>query len=198
MESVLPHDRIAMIVRRIAVLLVALLLGACASGGGNAKYSSDLGMSALAGGDYLGAIRHLQAAVEAAPDDHELWNGLGLAYQGRDLPERAIEAYRKAIEVKPDFSEAWNNLGTVYLSLSQFDAALEAFRKALENILYPRPENAWFNIGMTYYNTGRYDEAIQAFGRSIRAEPNFCDAYYKGSRTCRRNVGERPSMCFVP
>lgn len=164
--------------RILSLLMLVVSLGACATGGGNAKFNTDLGMSALAGGDYLGAIRYLQLATEDAPDDPELWNALGLAFQGRGLPERAMDAYRKAIALKPDFSEAWNNLGTVYLSLSQFDSALEAFRKALENIFYPRPENAWFNIGLAYYNTGRYDEAVQAFDRSIRANPNFCDAYY--------------------
>lgn len=160
------------------VLLVSLISG-CATGDKRiAETHYNLGLSALNTGDYAAALRHLLEASKNEAQDPRIWNALGLAYFGRDLSDKAIEAYKKALELDPTYSEAWNNMGVVYLDLAQYDRAMEAFQKALENILYLHPERAWFNIGMVQFRRQNYNQAILAFRQATRFAPNMCDAHY--------------------
>src|SRR5579862_3160485 len=60
-------------------------------------------------GDARQAIPAYQRALTLRPNDPEIFNNLGNAFQQMHEPLNAIEAYRQALAIRPDYAGAWNN-----------------------------------------------------------------------------------------
>lgn len=81
-------------------------------------------------GDIANALRYLELAYQAMPDDEETIRLLGVANGiARNTP-RAIELFTKNTQLQPDNARAWFDLGTAYFNAKQADAANQAFSKA--------------------------------------------------------------------
>jgi tetratricopeptide (TPR) repeat protein len=56
-------------------------------------------------GEYKKAVKHLEKAVEYAPDDAIIREHLGDAYLKTDLKNRALEMYEGALTLDPEKDE---------------------------------------------------------------------------------------------
>jgi predicted O-linked N-acetylglucosamine transferase (SPINDLY family) len=56
---------------------------------------------------------------------------MGIALQGNDNLDTAVESYKQAVAIKPDYAEAYYNLGTALNSIGDKKAAIENYRQAL-------------------------------------------------------------------
>lgn len=102
--------------------------------------------------DIEGAIRHLEKAVELAPQFAAAWNHLGtIAYQTRRYRD-AEKYFRRAIEEDPTAFEPVVNLGGALLSLEQFSEALPFNTYAV--LQRPKDPLANSQLGMNYYYLG--------------------------------------------
>jgi Tfp pilus assembly protein PilF len=104
------------------------------------------------------ARRHLEKAVEVAPQFLEAINYLGvLAYQRRDF-SKAEEYFRSALKVDAESYEPLVNLGGTLLSLGRSAEALEVNRRAQA----AQPNDALSNsqLGLSYYLLGKDEEAL--------------------------------------
>jgi Flp pilus assembly protein TadD len=89
-------------------MLVALLLGGCATFRGARLYQS--GTGALDRGESRAAIADLERAAELVPEASEVQNHLGLAYAAGGREEDALRAFRRAVDLDCDNEAASRNL----------------------------------------------------------------------------------------
>jgi Tfp pilus assembly protein PilF len=60
------------------------------------------------------AIRELMKGLNLFPDDPDIYFFMGVAYDSRNMRERAVEYYQHCLELAPDHGEAHCNLGADY------------------------------------------------------------------------------------
>jgi tetratricopeptide (TPR) repeat protein len=123
----------------------------------------------LARRDVEAATRHLERAVEIAPQYSVAWNNLGtIAYQTRNFL-RAEECFREALEADPEAFEPLVNLGGVLVNLRKLD---DAWKYNLHAVLV-RPADALANsqLGMTYMELGKPELAEKYFVQAVKSDP---------------------------
>ena len=123
----------------------------------------------LARHDPDAATRHLERAVELAPQFATAWNNLGtIAYQTQKYT-RAEECFRTALEQDPSAYEPLVNLGGVLINLRKLE---EAYDFNLHAVL-TRPNDALANaqLGMTYFGLNTMDLAEKYLRRASQIDP---------------------------
>lgn len=90
-----------------------------------------LANKAIAGQNYVEAIVHLQAALEANPNNGNAWFLLGNCQMAMGFPQQAEEAYRKGMENDP--ADPWPAMGLagVLETQGRLDEARQAAEEAL-------------------------------------------------------------------
>jgi len=83
-------------------------------------------------GDIPTAIRYLEQAYQALPNDTETIRLLGVANGIAGNAPRAVELFAKNTQLQPQNARAWFDLGTAYYNSNQPDQANQAFQKARE------------------------------------------------------------------
>lgn len=140
---------------------------------------SEIGQKYLAAGELGLALKYLIAAEDKRPNEPEIHYLLGVAYDQRGLPDKAVEHFQRAIELKPDYSEAYNSLGAHYAEHDNLSKAEEAFKKAVANPAYGTPFYAFYNLGRVYEKKGMPQEALKQYQQAIRLQPNYGLAHYR-------------------
>ena len=112
-------------------------------------------------GEVDAAIRHYEAAIEAAPDLAMAHNNLAglLAEQGKT--EAAIEHYRRALEIQPDYALAHRNLAELLLDRGEIEEAIRHLREAVR----VAPDDAELQDALA--------RALARAGRPDEAHPHF-------------------------
>jgi Tfp pilus assembly protein PilF len=119
--------------------------------------------------DVEAAEKHLEHAVELAPQFATAWNNLGtIAYQTRRFP-LAEQRFRQSLKQDPTAYEPLVNLGGVLVTLHKLDEALEVNARAT----LTRPNDALANsqLGMTYFELGQFDSAVKYLERARQLDP---------------------------
>jgi tetratricopeptide (TPR) repeat protein len=119
--------------------------------------------------DVEAAEKHLEHAVEVAPQFATAWNTLGtIAYQTRRFA-LAEQRFRHALKQDPTAYEALVNLGGVLVTVHKLDEALEVNVHAT----LTRPGDALANsqLGMTYFELGQFDSAVKYLERARTLDP---------------------------
>jgi tetratricopeptide (TPR) repeat protein len=157
-------------------------------------------------GNYDSAIKAMQDATAAKPDEGILWITLGDAQLGSaDAAARAAKAagtsstdpavtqkyndaaasYKKGLELNaaskkpsPEAAAAgYNQLGQTYAKMGNAKDSADAYEMAAKAM----PANAsmyYFNEAATLYNAGKLPEAEAAADKAIAADPKKAEAYY--------------------
>lgn len=85
----------------------------------------------LAAGLDQAAEEFFLQALDAFPQDANLYNRLGVSLRRQHKHQQALEAYHKALRLAPDNEKIHFNLGVLYFDLGMKDKALDAFKKAV-------------------------------------------------------------------
>jgi tetratricopeptide (TPR) repeat protein len=157
-------------------------------------------------GNYDSAIKAMQDATTAKPDEGILWITLGDAQLGAaDAAAKAARAggtsptdpaivakyndaaasYKKGVDLNaaskkpsPEAAAAgYNQLGQVYAKQGNAKDAADAYEQAAKAM----PANAsmyYFNEAATLYNASKLPEAEAAADKAIAADPKKAEAYY--------------------
>lgn len=97
------------------------------------------------------AVDKLKMAIEADPNNPDLYFNLALAYDKLEEEEKMVAAYEKIIDISPDYYSAYLNLGAYYNE--QANAVIEKmnaepdWQKAIE--LEPE-RNKWYNLALPH------------------------------------------------
>jgi tetratricopeptide (TPR) repeat protein len=119
--------------------------------------------------DVEAAIKHLERAVDLAPQFASAWNNLGtIAYQTQKYA-RAEECFREALEADPTMYEPLVNLGGVLVNLHKLDEAWELNVAAV--LARPNDPLAHSQLGMTYFGIGEMNLAEKHFREASRLDP---------------------------
>jgi tetratricopeptide (TPR) repeat protein len=119
--------------------------------------------------DTASAEKHLERAVELAPQFAGAWNNLGtIAYQTQRFP-MAEQRFREALRQDPGAYEPLVNLGGVLINLRQLDEALEVNVHA--TLVRPNDALAHSQLGMAYFEIGRFDDAVKHLERARQLDP---------------------------
>lgn len=138
------------------------------------------------------AIKHLQALVDAHPDDMRTYLALGSVYASREDYRSAAALYDRAVErLKEPARTNWNvfyQRGIAYERLKEWPKAEPNFRKALE--LYPDQPQVLNYLGYSWVDMGiNLKEALEMIQKAVDLRPSdgyIVDslgwAYYKLGR----------------
>lgn len=139
----------------------------------------ELGEKFLAAGDTGQALRYLVTAEQRRPKDPVIQYDLGLAYDARQMPDKALEHFHRALELKPDYAEAQNALGVFYAQRGQSEEALRYFQMALNNPFYRTPEYVYFNMGRIHEQQHDLKTALEQYQRAVQIRANYTPAIYR-------------------
>ena len=127
-----------------------------------------LGHTQLRNKQYDQAVQTFTRGLEQFPDDSDIYNSLGVAYQYLGKSDEAEAAFLRAVELVPDHAKPWLNLGKLYLSQRRLEQARHAFAQSLK--CDPRPANAhpaYHNLGYVFFFQKDFQQARQAFERAL-------------------------------
>lgn len=115
------------------------------------------------------------------PQNHEIWDLLGiLYYQIRDYMEAEL-CIKKAISIKPEIYY-FENLARVYLQKGDFPLAIEFYEELTKEC--PDKYENWFNLAMSYKNNHDWEKAKQAYYKAIEINPKSHESYFNLAYLC--------------
>ncbi|WP_298367503.1 tetratricopeptide repeat protein [Azospirillum sp.] len=127
------------------------------------------GVALAIGGDPVGAIPQLEAAIAVGGGTPECYYNLGLALHRVGDSAGAERAYWSAILRAPGFAEAYNSLGVTLADCGRTEDAIAAFRRAGAE----RPDfaEARHNLAGVLIAAGRADAAFDLYRDWLACEP---------------------------
>ena len=157
---------------RISVVVLATVLGACATTGNTSRPAAEIAVQDDVGftiteavavdsnvrTEYVAALGHLERAqheeglamlqnvARNAPDLSAPRIEMGIAYHAIGDLDAAEENLLAALELNPDHPIAHNELGIVYRKTGRFSAARKSYESALA--VYPGYHHARRNLGI--------------------------------------------------
>ena len=82
--------------------------------------------------DYKGAVKGLEDLVKEVEDNPKVYYLLGIAYEGLEEIDKAIEALQKAVELDPDEIRYHQHLGFLNVRKDDHQTAAKSFSKVME------------------------------------------------------------------
>ena len=125
---------------------------------------------------WMNLIQRCLELIEHDKRLHLVWNFLGLAQQGVDLPFKAEKSFIKAIEINPTFSAAYSNLGNTLKGVGRLAESEAAYRQAAS--LNPSVSYYQNNLGAVLEDLGRHQEAQDCFKKALTKDPGYVTAEY--------------------
>lgn len=122
-------------------------------------------------GVYPKAADYYSRAARYHPNYPVIWNNLGTASMQADMPDPAINAFRRAIDIDDTYIGAHYNLALVYKNKG--DTALRDAQLEKVNSLDPA------FMGNMYLESGIFDDAALEFQKAIRRDPFNIEANFK-------------------
>ena len=139
------------------------------------------GISHLAAGLYLEALKDFNQAIKLNPNNVNAYMNRGIVYTQLEQHQKALEDYNHAIELDPKYAQIYVNRGALYSYLGHHQRALEDFNQAIN--LNPKLTEAYINRGSVYSQLGQHQKALEDYDRAIALNPTFVGAYYNRGHT---------------
>jgi tetratricopeptide (TPR) repeat protein len=158
----LPRLRLRRPQAGVAMLLLALLIGACA-GGETIRSRNQDANDAYNRGSYQEALDIYQELIARRPDIAELSVNAGNALDRAGLYQRAVQETQRALPPANDKTGAitYYDLGNHYFALKEYQLAADSYRNAL--VIDPADEDSKFNLELSLLalNSGAQDPGQQ-------------------------------------
>ena len=121
-------------------------------------------------GDHGKAVELIGRALEAAPDDAQMFCNLAEAQRAAGQPAEAEASCRRALALRPDYPEAHLNLGAALFQQRRFAEAERAARTALA--LRPDFSSATVVLADALREQQRFNDAEVAYREVLAATPD--------------------------
>ena len=132
-------------------------------------------LAAVRIGDYPSVLKYAPYAEDDATVGQYAMEFLAQAYKQNGNTTAWIETLKRAIEKHPQDDFFFANLIDYYGSQDKYDDALEF----ANGMLAKAPGNYYYLFvkGFLYHSMKRYNDALAYYKRSIKANPNYAEAY---------------------
>ncbi|HAH93137.1 MAG TPA: tetratricopeptide repeat protein [Dielma fastidiosa] len=98
---------------------------------------------------YSDEVKTLSKALEADPNNPELWMKKGLAYKKQMCFREAIEAYSMGLTYDPFNMLLYRHRGHAYVNISRYAEAAADFEMGLR--IDPENWDCWYHLGLAYH-----------------------------------------------
>lgn len=171
----------------ILITLLALLA--------HKAWSDDIGKSYIDGnmayhkGDYAGAIKHYNKAIEQSSEDAKLYFFRGRAYSAKSDYGKAVRDFNKAIELDPKKANLYFERGSVYFNQKDYKKAEKDFNEYLKL----KPNAAGQADLKEILKDMELDVAIQDLSKAIQLSPNHAELYVRrGNARFEKAIEDSP------
>jgi type IV pilus assembly protein PilF len=179
---------------RIAIALLAVLLGACASqsttetkpvtdsGGADGRRRAEV-HTGLAGeyyarGNFAVALAETRLAIKDDSSYYPAYNMQGLVFMELREDGPAREAFNRALAISPNNAEVLNNFGWFLCLRNDTDRGMEMMLRATTDTLYHSPEKAFLSAGLCMRRAGNNERAEEYLRRAVLIRPDLIGALY--------------------
>ncbi len=119
------------------------------------------------------ALIAIKKAIELMPDDHTLYNNLGIIYQELDCYNDAIHAFSAALKLCPGYANTWISLGNAQQKMGDLSSAEISLKKAIA--LDPDSAQAYYNLGLCYEKKDQINLAESCYKKSLQLNPGLIE-----------------------
>ena len=133
---------------------------------------------------YVRAEAAYLRALQADPDDADIYSSMGAVYEAQGRPREAETAYRQALALASDHTRARLNLGNLLRGELHFDEAESLLLEALAND--PRPTIQYeghYYLGYLHLDQRDYLRAYGSFTKAVEAEQR-AEGFYALANAC--------------
>lgn len=117
----------------------------------------------------LGKAEQLYRQIlEAAPQNPDVLNLMGLIAQAKGLHNQAVNWFHQAIKQAPHAALFYFNLGLSLYNENKPYEAVEAYKKAIENM--PDLKEAYNNLGEVWQSLNEKERALQNYQKAIELD----------------------------
>lgn len=121
--------------------------------------------------EFANAVDAYQQALAENPNDAQVLNKVGVAYQQLGDLHRSARYYKKAMKADKTFASPINNLGTVEYEKKHYGKAIGLYKKAA--VLKYDLSVIYSNLGYAYFANKEYPEATDSFGKALALDPSI-------------------------
>jgi len=114
--------------------------------------------------DHKHAVEEYQLAIQLAPKEAELYEGMGWEYRQLGHADLAAQAFAQQLKLTPGNPIAMYNLGSAEVDSGQEQAAIPLLQEVVH--VYDQPTAADYYLGRALAAEGKYDEAAKEFQRT--------------------------------
>jgi tetratricopeptide (TPR) repeat protein len=153
--------------------------------------------------DVGAAVKMLEKAVEAFPEDEKIRYYLGSLYDRQGDGDRGMEQMEAILKVNPDNVDALNYIGYTWTTKG---VRLNDAEKMLKRALALKPDNGYIQDSWGWYLfvRGRTDEAVVELEKAARLKPNestilehLADAYLRSNLRQKALLRYRDAVKFA-
>ena len=132
-------------------------------------------------GDFAGAERRAQSALQTLPPHAEIWRLLAIAQLQSGRLDAASRSLQQAARLDPNSVEVLCNLAAVETHAGNVENAKNILERALT--LAPNHTTALGSLGRLRHRFGDYAGAAQCFERSLRVDPQRAESWFDLANT---------------
>jgi Flp pilus assembly protein TadD len=114
--------------------------------------------------DHTAAVAEYEQAIKLAPNDAELYEGLGWEYRKLGHADQAAKAFAEQLKLSPGNPIAMYNLGSAQVDNGQEREAIPLLQQVVK--IYNHPTGANYYLGRALAAEGKDEEAVAAFQRA--------------------------------
>jgi tetratricopeptide (TPR) repeat protein len=132
-------------------------------------------------GKHQDSIELHQAIIEDNPFCATAWYNLGVAFQGINLFEKAVESYEYCIAIDDTYEYAYRNMGDAYIQLKKFDLAIDVLE---QHLTLTKPEDIILEaLGYCWEKQKEFAKARSYYRQASQLSPKDDQIFYKIGET---------------